>query len=467
MSINLKHDYEKALSDAKPIFLDKGKVHPPPGALGSITIIPKQVIPPLNTNIQFDIVPKFKLSDHPGLAAMDHTKLPENFNWREDGGNKRHLISKPGNQMLCGSCWAISAAGIVADNHVVSGTVNWRPNLSTTWCLACYPQAQCKGGNPAILYEDISNSGIATKHCIDYSWCSENPVCNGEATKHFKVSNEEIDLSSLIPNCGCYESQVEHYLYFIDKPKSASLGNEDLDEDNFTNTIKKHIYTKGPVQGGFLVFDNFMNGGFTKVNGGVYLENGVYGNGAGGVHFDSEQLNVDKYKGSHAIAIIGWGIQKDVVVDNKGTKNDIPYWYCRNSWTENWGDGGYFKIAMYPYNKLVQFDKVIVINTPQGQIQGGGIIMLSVSSPPEKKTISQIQEQFLKFVRNKSKSYYTNEFHDTGYSSKFEEKGVKQLDKILNYIFITIGVIIILLLVFFITKYLFRKQSKYSSISYY
>lgn len=58
--------------------------------------------------------------------------------------------------MLCGSCWAISAAGIVADNHVVSETVNWKPDLSTTWCLSCYPQSQCQGGNPALLYEDIA-----------------------------------------------------------------------------------------------------------------------------------------------------------------------------------------------------------------------------------------------------------------------------------------------------------------------
>ena len=459
MSIKLKYDYKKALSDAKPNFLGEHKVHPPPGALGAITNIPKQIIPPLNTNIQFDIVPQFKLSEHPGLAAMDHTKLPENFNWRENGGSKSNLLSKPGNQMLCGSCWAISAAGIVADNHVVSETVNWRPNLSTTWCLACYPQGQCKGGNPAILYEDISNYGIVTDHCIDYSWCSENSSCNGKATKHFKVANEEIDLSSLIPNCGCYDSQIEHYLYFIDRPKAVSIGIGGLDESNFTNTIKKHIYTKGPVQGGFLVFNNFMSGGFTKVNGGVYLENGVYGNGKSDTHFDEDQLNVDKYyKGSHAIAIIGWGIQKDVVVDNKGTKKDIPYWYCRNSWTEKWGDGGYFKMAMYPYNKLVQFDKVVIINTSQKSLQSGGMIMLSASKPPEKKTIKQINRQFLKLPRNKEKTYYSNEFKDTGDPS--DSKGVSQESKkIMKYILITIVIVITLLIVFFILKYLFRKTS--------
>jgi hypothetical protein len=362
MSIDLGHHYEEALRDAKPIYLGQHTVHPPPGALGAVTTIPAQTIPPINTNIQFDILPEFKLSEHPGLAAIDHTKLPENFNWRENGGRKKYLLADPGNQMLCGSCWAISAAGIIADNHVVAGTVKWKPNLSTTWCLACFPQMQCKGGNPAKLYEAVAEHGVASNHCIDYSWCSENPVCSGKATKHFDAEHRQINLSALVPSCGCYDSNAEHYLYFIDKPKAVSLGKGGLNKDNFTHTIKKHIYTQGPVQGGFLVFDNFMRGAFTKVNGGVYLENGVYGKGD--THFDPDQLNVNKhYKGSHAIAILGWGVEKGVVVDNKGTKKDVPYWYCRNSWTEKWGDGGYFKMAMYPYNKLVQFDKVVIISS--------------------------------------------------------------------------------------------------------
>ena len=170
MSVDLEHNYEKELRNAKPVFIKQHDVHPPPGALGAVTNIPSQTIPPINTDIQFDILPEFKLSEHPGLSAIDHTKLPENFNWREDGGIKSTLLADPGNQMLCGSCWAISATGIIADNHVVAGTVKWKPNLSTTWCLACYPQAQCKGGNPAKLYEAVSEKGIVSKNCVDYSW---------------------------------------------------------------------------------------------------------------------------------------------------------------------------------------------------------------------------------------------------------------------------------------------------------
>ena len=105
MSINLGMSYEEHLMGAKPIFLEQSIVHPPKGALGALTIIPRQIIPPINTNIMSDILPKFKLSEHAGLSAIDTRTLPVKFNWRENGGSKSSLISTPGNQMLCGSCW--------------------------------------------------------------------------------------------------------------------------------------------------------------------------------------------------------------------------------------------------------------------------------------------------------------------------------------------------------------------------
>ena len=37
--------------------------------------------------------------------------------------------------------------------------------------------------------------------------------------------------------------------------------------------------------------------------------------------------------GGHAVKIVGWG-------DEGG----VPYWLVANSWNDQWGDGGYFKI---------------------------------------------------------------------------------------------------------------------------
>jgi hypothetical protein len=409
--IVLSGDYAKKLQNAKPIILKAHSIQRK-GALGALKTVDKieeQRIPPLNAIIQFNsTLPQYKLSDHRGLSALDNIVLPENFNWRNNGGDKSALLSKPENQMLCGSCWAISVAGIVADNHIVAGTVTWKPNLSTTWCLANYPQLQCKGGNPALLLDSISKEGIATNNCIDYSWCSENQLCNGKATGHFKETN--VNLSELIPDPGCYDASVPHYIYYIDPPTTISLNDSEMNPTVFTNTVKKHITVYGPVQGGFLVYKNFMNGAFSKINGGVYLETGIYDNED--IKFDKSQLNEENYLGSHAIAIIGWGIEKGIIIDNAGTKKDVPYWYCRNSWTEKWADGGYFKMAMYPYNKIVQFDNVVTIKTQKGSFKAGGIVMLKATKKPEYKTLEQIDRKFLTKLSNPI-TYYSSETKDS------------------------------------------------------
>lgn len=48
-------------------------------------------------------------------------------------------------------------------------------------------------------------------------------------------------------------------------------------------------------------------------------------------------------KGCHIISVVGWGEQ---IVNKK----KISYWIIRNSWGDSWGDKGYFKMAMYPFN---------------------------------------------------------------------------------------------------------------------
>ena len=403
MPIILKHDYLKGLRESKPITIKKNTVRPGKGSLGAITNIPQQTIPPLNTDIRFNVLPSFNVKQK-GLGALNQQQIPENFNWRDNAGGKKDLISKPGNQMLCGSCWAISAAGIIADNFVVSNLVDWKPELSTTWCLSSYPQGQCNGGNPALLLSDISDGGISDNHCVDYSWCATEGACNGTATKHFTAGK---NISSLIPSSGCYYSDT-HHLYFIDRdPKSVYIGSPGVDKNNFGLIVKNHLLSNGPVLAGFTVFDNFMSGAFTKINGGVYLEDAIYDNGQ--LHFEPGRSGGDNasehFKGSHAVAIIGWGIQKDVVIDDSGKKENVPYWFCRNSWTERWGDGGYFKMAMYPYNKVAQFDaRVSVIDSGNVEHVNGGVILISVSKPPELININQNNASDSKKI--KTEDYY-------------------------------------------------------------
>lgn len=66
----------------------------------------------------------------------------------------------------------------------------------------------------------------------------------------------------------------------------------------------------GPAEASFFVYDDFLT-----------YKSGVY------------QHVTGDYDGGHAIKIMGWGVE-----------NNTPYWLCANSWNQDWGDQGFFKI---------------------------------------------------------------------------------------------------------------------------
>lgn len=72
---------------------------------------------------------------------------------------------------------------------------------------------------------------------------------------------------------------------------------------------KEWISTKGPIQAAFNVYEDFFD-----YDGGIYKWE--YGGFAGG----------------HCVAIVGYN-------DQEG------YWICKNSWTDQWGESGWFRVA--------------------------------------------------------------------------------------------------------------------------
>ena len=465
-------EYAERLQSAEPTFITK-IVKPPPGSMSAPTVTTVG-IPPLNTDIRFgEVVPQFSLSQHPGLAAMDPSSIPDVFDWRnehpEDTSEiaaKKQLIATPPNQRFCGSCWAIAAAGVIGDNFVVRDLVDWKPEISTTWSLACYPQNRCAGGNPAKLFETISQSGVVSDHCIDYSWCSENEVCNGSALKHFDKAKQVSALNQLnsqIPDCGCYYGG-DHYMFYLDKGETSSIhiGAPGVTEDNIASLVKKQIYSKGPVLAGYIIFSNFMSGKFTGINGGVYLENIDYEKSEGGEIIFNEEIRKggQYYNGSHAISVIGWGIEKDVLVA-PGKKEEVPYWYCRNSWGEKWGtDGGYFKMAMYPWNKVSQFDMLATVPGKNGApVKAGGFVFINASQAPKQMTMKEVSKQYQTMKKQRDDKFYQPGIKP---DSEVKKGGIKLPD--LNWKKIgAISGILILIVVLAIATYYLVKGIKFPS----
>ena len=114
MSITIKGNFLNGLRSSVPEKV-KSVIKPPKGSMGAIQIFSND-IPPVNTDITFSgVIPDFKLSEAPGLSAIPSDILPEQFDWghsqstdTDDVRKKKRLISKPGNQRICGSCWLLT-----------------------------------------------------------------------------------------------------------------------------------------------------------------------------------------------------------------------------------------------------------------------------------------------------------------------------------------------------------------------
>jgi len=110
--------------------------------------------------------------------------------------------------------------------------------------------------------------------------------------------------------------------------------------------------------------------------------------------------------GGHAIVIVGWGIEKNPITLKSNGKiiQTTPYWVCRNSWGESWGDKGYFKIAMYQIVDGFQVNPLTALEkykTENGQNYGG--IILFKPSNKFSKYVGEYQQG------NKDNYFYQSE----------------------------------------------------------
>lgn len=366
-----------------------------------------------------DKAPDPSLKSNPKYALVDFT--PDIYKY----------TTRPQNQQQCGSCFAFASATVVNDAFVFAQKLGYNPNISPLDILSCMskdengkndPNVCSNGGNPFDVLISISTSGIVTNHCVDYDdGCNHDPNCAWpDNVKH--PSNSD----SMIPPCGgCFSNQCSsrpHYRYKIKTPTFAAI-NDSIDghyqkvkgNSMACNEIQQHLLKFGSAVTGFIILNNFdkSNGKFDKTDG-IYFENMAYG--------VSNPFSISG-KG-HAVVITGWGLSDKPItlyVPNETDPNkkavtisSCPYWVVRNSWGTEWGEGGYFKIAMYqppstengvtyeinPYTAMERWRwinikgkkitgttdvDIIVKNMPDlgEDTMTGGVIMIEPSGKPE------------------------------------------------------------------------------------
>ena len=154
--------------------------------------------------------------------------------------------------------------------------------LSPQYIISCNEWTDgCYGGGLLSTWWFLEEYGTYTDNCIPYlSFMGDDIPCN---------FNE------------CFDNSTP-MRYFAKQKSTHIFYNKD--------SMKVDVMTNGPIQVGFWIY-----GDFKEYKQGVYAP---------------ENRTI---VGAHAAKLVGWGIE-----------DGIEYWIVGNSWGNDWGENGYFRI---------------------------------------------------------------------------------------------------------------------------
>nr|CDJ88569.1 Peptidase C1A domain containing protein [Haemonchus contortus] len=233
--------------------------------------------------------------------------IPENYDPRLIWPNCSSLFTIP-DQANCGSCWAVSTAAAISDRLCIASKGENQVFISSADILSCCDTCGfgCDGGITFRAWEYFATKGSVSgghfeapnccrpyyfhpcgQHGNDtfYGYCprfAQTPFCRRKCRIGFNKS------------------------YAQDRIQGKSFYTVDYS----VPAIQREIMTKGSVVGSYDVFTDFS-----------HYKSGIYRHTGG------------KPDGRHAVRIIGWG-----------KENGTDYWLIANSWHDDWGENGYFRM---------------------------------------------------------------------------------------------------------------------------
>ena len=209
-------------------------------------------------------------------------------------------------QANCGSCWAFGAVEAMSDRVCIQSGQTDQRRVSAQNMLTCCSSCGfgCSGGYPAYAWRYWQSTGLPTGGLYgDKSTCQPYflPPCDHHVDGSHGACPATVDTPKCVKNCDDGNK--------ADYTKDLMYGSSAYSVSGEQN-IMQELYQNGPVEASFTVYDDFPT-----------YKSGVY------------QHVTGSYLGGHAIKMIGWGVE-----------NGVKYWLCVNSWNEEWGDKGFFKI---------------------------------------------------------------------------------------------------------------------------
>jgi len=225
-------------------------------------------------------------------------KLPATYDARQVWGQRCPSFNHIIDQGACGNCWSAHLTNLI-NHRTCQYAKPGEPQFffsakHLTTCLA----KGCDGGWFANGLDFWIQNGIPS---------GGDPSQNETAgCKAYPVSTRTMKNATCAPTCDDGSPVANAPRKFGGARYQIQGGTETTERE-----IMGEIFLYGPVVATFDVYDDFAH----------YYKGGVY-----------KRVST-KWLGGHATTLLGWGVEKGV-----------KYWQAANSWGNDWGELGFFKI---------------------------------------------------------------------------------------------------------------------------
>merc|ERR1712070_511493 len=219
------------------------------------------------------------------------------------------VIGNVRDQSACGSCWAFGSVASFESRRCIATKEDTKYSPEdTAFCSTA--GFGCNGGNSAWSW--FKRSGVVTGG--DYTDAGSGDTC---LPYSFAPCAHHVPATAKYPACPSDE---------YPSPSCASACSEDGYSTSYSNdkqksssaysvrtvaSIQQDLVQYGPMYVSFTVFNDFPT-----YKSGVYKRTSLVP------------------LGGHAVTMVGYG-----------TLDGTDYWKIKNSWNEEWGDGGHFLIV--------------------------------------------------------------------------------------------------------------------------
>nr|XP_023023227.1 cathepsin B-like [Leptinotarsa decemlineata] len=228
----------------------------------------------------------------------------------------------------CRACReAVAATSAMSDRICIHSNGKKQISVSDEDLVSCCSECGdgCYGGIPIEAWTYWQERGLV----------SGGPYNSTTGCRAYSLAPCEHHTTGSKPACPKYYSPTPRCNKQCDEKSSLSYESDKSYGQHiyYVSTSEKQIQLEilknGPVEAAFDVFTDFLS-----------YKSGVY------------QYVAGQYEGGHAVRVLGWGVE-----------NGTPYWLVANSWNEDWGDNGLFKIIRG--TNECYFEQAIVAGLPK------------------------------------------------------------------------------------------------------